>query len=99
MKARIYRKIAEQGSVTKAELLAAFGLTGSTLTRLLDDIDGEPGLGLEGLGDRAGKVERVVKHQVGGAGGGGYGQNRQTQRKSKRCLYSHLALLLFEKAK
>ncbi len=43
----------------------------------LDDIDGQSGLGLEGLGDRTGEVQRVVEHEVSGRGRRRDGQSGQ----------------------
>ncbi|NIK75098.1 putative NBD/HSP70 family sugar kinase [Paenibacillus castaneae] len=49
-KKQLYNRIAEQGVVSKAELLAAFSLTSSSLTRLLDEMVAEKLLIMSGLG-------------------------------------------------
>ncbi|WP_028611383.1 ROK family protein [Paenibacillus harenae] len=50
----IYTRIAEQGVVSKAELLSAFSFTSSSLTRLLDDMVAEQLLITSGLGPSSG---------------------------------------------
>jgi predicted NBD/HSP70 family sugar kinase len=50
----IYHRIAEQGVVSKAELLADFTLTSSTLSRLLDEMVAEKLLLTSGLGPSSG---------------------------------------------
>ncbi|MBD2867224.1 ROK family protein [Paenibacillus sp. IB182493] len=50
----IYTRVAEQGVVSKAELLAAFSFTSSSLTRLLDDMVAERLLVTSGLGPSSG---------------------------------------------
>ncbi|GGD78629.1 ROK family protein [Paenibacillus nasutitermitis] len=54
MKKMIYDRIADQGTVSKAELLAAYPLTSSTLTRLLDESVAEGLLVVSGLGPSSG---------------------------------------------
>lgn len=49
-KKQLYTRIAEQGVVSKAELLAAFSLTSSSLTRLLDELVSDSLLIMSGLG-------------------------------------------------
>lgn len=49
-KKQLYNRIAEHGIVSKAELLAAFSLTSSSLTRLLDEMVAEQLLIMSGLG-------------------------------------------------
>ncbi|MFF2886349.1 ROK family protein [Paenibacillus sp. NPDC057967] len=53
-KSAIYNEIAEQGILSKAELLSAFKLTNSTLTRLLDEMVQEGLLVTSGLGPSSG---------------------------------------------
>lgn len=53
-KGAIYNQIAEQGILSKAELLSAFKLTNSTLTRLLDEMVQEGLLVTSGLGPSSG---------------------------------------------
>ncbi|MFC5649958.1 ROK family protein [Paenibacillus solisilvae] len=54
MKQMIYDHIADRGTVSKAELLAAYSLTSSTLTRLLDESVAEGLLIVSGLGPSSG---------------------------------------------
>jgi predicted NBD/HSP70 family sugar kinase len=54
IKERIYAHIAEQGIVSKAELLSRFDVTSSTLTRMLDDMSAEKRILASGLGPSSG---------------------------------------------
>ncbi|WP_224724359.1 ROK family protein [Paenibacillus vietnamensis] len=53
-KKTVYERIADQGTVSKAELLASYSLTSSTLTRLLDEMVAEGLLVVSGLGRSSG---------------------------------------------
>ena len=50
----VYYHIAEQGIVSKAELLARFSLTSSTMTRLLEEMAEERLIRISGLGPSSG---------------------------------------------
>ncbi|WP_260182893.1 ROK family protein [Paenibacillus baekrokdamisoli] len=56
----IYHRIAEQGIVSKAELLADFSLTSSTLTRLLEEMVDEKLLLGSGLGPSSGGRKPIL---------------------------------------
>jgi len=54
LKRLIYSHIAEQGSVSKAELLARFSMTSSTMTRLLEEMTSEKLILASGFGPSSG---------------------------------------------
>ncbi|UVI31389.1 ROK family protein [Paenibacillus spongiae] len=59
----IYDRIAEQGVVSKAELLSAFSMTSSTLTRVLEEMLAERLLLESGLGNSSGG-RRPILYQI-----------------------------------
>ncbi|MCQ6559175.1 ROK family protein [Paenibacillus mendelii] len=59
----LYDRIAEQGIVSKAELLSAFSMTSSTLTRVLDEMLSEQLLLESGLGHSSGG-RRPILYQI-----------------------------------
>ncbi|MDP4098140.1 ROK family protein [Paenibacillus sp. P96] len=59
----VYERIAQQDDISKAELMAKFTLTGSSLTRLLEELVGEGWISESGLGQSTGG-RRPILYQI-----------------------------------